>query len=82
MCLGSAGVLVSLYDSMCGGTVFFGCMSGFHITSLSVNVCSVPVIKLTHVFLSFFHFYRNLSNNRIRVLKNGSFAGLYSLEKM
>ncbi|XP_056629382.1 adhesion G protein-coupled receptor A2 isoform X1 [Triplophysa dalaica] len=24
----------------------------------------------------------NLSNNRIRVLKNGSFAGLYSLEKM
>lgn len=55
MFFGSAGVLVSLYDIMHVRNVFFGCMSGFHITSLSVNVCSVPVIKLTHVFLPFFY---------------------------
>lgn len=34
------------------------------------------------MFLSFFLFYRILSHNKIRVLRNGSFFGFYALEKL
>lgn len=39
-------------------------------------------IFLTMLLLFFFFFYRILSHNKIRVLRNGSFFGLYALDKL
>lgn len=38
--------------------------------------------KFLMILSFFFFFYRQLSHNKIRALRNGSFFGLYSLEKL